>query len=192
MIDLYSLPATLPIGGRDFAINSDFHTALDIFRLMNEPDISPYEMMEIALAMFYPDYDSIPPGMHEEAYMAMAEFLGCGIQDDGAKEHPRLIDWDKDANLIIAAVNRTAHIDVRTVEDLHWWTFFSYFMEIRESTLSDYINIRYKLAKHKKLEKYEQEFYRANKDAISLSGASETAREQMQSILNFLDGAGEK
>jgi hypothetical protein len=65
-------------------------------------------------------------------------------------------------------------------------------MEIRESTLSDYINIRYKLAKHKKLEKYEQEFYKANKDAISLSGASETAREQMQSILNYLDGAVEK
>lgn len=190
MLDLYTLPTTANIGGRDFDIRTDFRAVLDIIRVQQDTELSPEEIAQVCLMIFYPDFDEIPPHLYYEAYMQMVDVMSCGIADDG-KEHPRLVDWEKDASLIIAAINRTAGVDVRTVENLHWWTFFSYFMEIRESTFSDIVNIRSKLAKHKKLEKAELEFFRANRDAISLNGATEETREvkdEKQAILAFLDG----
>ena len=41
-------------------------------------------------------------------------------------------------------------------------------MSIRESLFSEVVSIRQKKAKHKKLEKYEQEFYRENKSLIDI------------------------
>ena len=77
-----------------------------------------------------------------------------------------MIDWEQDAPIIVPAVNSVAHTEVRSVEYMHWWTFWGYFMEVGESLLSSVLNIRDKKAKHKKLEKYEQEFYRENKELI--------------------------
>jgi len=51
---------------------------------------------------------------------------------------------------------------------LHWWTFFSYYMEIGEGLFSQVVSIRSKKAQHKKLEKYEQEFYRENKKLVDI------------------------
>lgn len=51
---------------------------------------------------------------------------------------------------------------------LHWWTFLAYFNAIGEEQLSTLISIRDKLNRGKKLEKWEQEYYRENKERMDL------------------------
>ena len=74
----------------------------------------------------------------------------------------KTIDWEKDSQLISSAVNKVAGQEVRAVEYMHWWTFMGYFNAIGESALSTVVGIRNKIAKGKKLEKYEMEFRRDN------------------------------
>ena len=120
------------------------------------------------------------------AYEKACVFIDCGMKDDG-KPRPRTIDWEQDAVIIIPAVNNVAHTEIRALSYLHWWTFFGYFMEIGESQLSSVVNIRQKKARGKKLEKWERDFYRENKELVDLKPhESEEIREEKQNILKWL------
>ena len=70
--------------------------------------------------------------------------------------------------MIVADVNKVAGTEIRALPFLHWWTFVSYFNAIGEGQLSTLVSIREKLRKGKKLEKWDQEYYRKNKDKVDL------------------------
>ena len=70
--------------------------------------------------------------------------------------------------MIVADVNKVVGTEIRALPFLHWWTFVSYFNAIGEGQLSTLVSIREKLRKGKKLEKWEQEYYRKNKDKVDL------------------------
>lgn len=63
-------------------------------------------------------------------------------------------------------MNKVAGHEVRADKFLHWWTFLSYFYGIGEGQLSTVVSIRSKRQKGKKLEKWEQEYYRENRKKI--------------------------
>ena len=89
------------------------------------------------------------------------------------------MDWEQDESIIFSAINKVAGCETREKEYIHWWTFLGYFSEIGEGLFSTVINIRQKKNKGKKLEKYEQEFYRSNKQLIDLK-EKYTAEEQAE------------
>ena len=64
--------------------------------------------------------------------------------------------------MICAAVNTVAHMEIRSIPYLHWWTFVGYYMSVGQSVLSTVVSIRDKIKHGKKLEKWEQEFRRDN------------------------------
>lgn len=182
----YKLPTSLNIGGVDYNIRSDFRVALDIIEATNDPDLDEAWKAEILIRILFEDYTKIPPEHMGEALEKASDFLDCGQVDDG-KPHPRLIDWEQDASLIIPAVNSVAHGEVRAMPNLHWWTFFAYFMEVGESQLASVLHIRQKKAKRKKLEKWEQEFYRENKHLIDLKAKeSEEEKAKKESMMKWL------
>ena len=78
------------------------------------------------------------------------------------------MDWEQDESLVFPAVNKVAGQEVRNTEYMHWWTFMGYFMEIDDGTFSTVVGIRQKKVKGKKLEKWEQEFYRNNRKLCDL------------------------
>ena len=96
----------------------------------------------------------------------LAQFITCGQQDD--KLAPKLIDWEQDAQPIIADVNKVAGTEIRALPFLHWWTFMAWFNAIGEGQLSMLVTIRDKLRRGKKLEKHEQEYYRQNRSRVDL------------------------
>ena len=61
--------------------------------------------------------------------------------------------------------------DVRALPYMHWWTFIGYYMEIGDCTFSTILDIRRKLRKHKKLEKWEREYYDENRELIEFKSA---------------------
>lgn len=167
MISAWELPTSLSVGGVGFAIRTDYRVILDILVMFQDPEIEPDEKVWEMLKILYVDFDSIPDERYGEAAERASEFIDMGIEDDG-KLSPRLMDWEQDASIIAPAVNGVMGRDVRAAEYIHWWTFLSAYMEIRESLFTEVVSIRRKLAKGKKLEKAEREFYRDNRALVNL------------------------
>ena len=112
------------------------------------------------------DYEEFPEEHLQEAMEYLAQFITCGQQD--GKPAPKLIDWEQDAQPIIADVNKVAGTEIRALPFLHWWTFMAWFNAIGEGQLSMLVTIRDKLRRGKKLEKHEQEYYRQNRSRVDL------------------------
>ena len=189
----YELPTTLTVGGVAYPIRSDYRAVLDVLRAMSDAELDGYARAYVVLCVMYPEHDKIPPEHVNEAVERACEFISCGGQEDDGRPHPRLIDWDKDAEIIMPAVNSVAHTELRALPYLHWWTFWGYFMSVGESVLGTVLAIRQKQAMRKPLTDGEKEYYRANKKLIDLD-KRETAeerkmREEAEAMLeNWLDG----
>lgn len=164
----WELPKAIELDGKEYEIRSDYRAILDILIYFQDPNYENDEKIEIALRIFYEDFDEIPVKLYQEAYIAMKDFIDMGIKDDGYVR-PRTMDWEQDSPYIISGINKVIGKEVRAVEYMHWWTFLSAYMEIGEGSFSNIVSIRAKKAKGKKLEKWEQEFYRENKSRIDLN-----------------------
>lgn len=161
---LGQLPDRLLVAGIEYPIVTDYRNILPALAATNDPDLTPQQKLLILLKRLYREQlDRIPRKQMEEAAIQAKWFIDCGRQDDSRKPPVKLIDWEQDEPILFPAVNKVAGVEVRAIENLHWWTFMGYFMEIEEGTFSLVIGIRQKRAKGKKLEKWEQEFYRNNK-----------------------------
>lgn len=166
-MDVWELPASLQVGGADWKIRTDFRAILDILMFFNDPEYEPDEQWEICLDILYEDYREMPGELKQEAAERAIDFIDMGIKDEGNKM-PHTMDWEQDAVLIIPSVNRVLGKEIRSIPYMHWWTFLGAYMEIGESLFSQIVNIRQKKAQGKKLEKWEKEFYTANKSMVDL------------------------
>ena len=182
----WELPVSLNIGGKDYSVRYQFSAALDVLRAYNDPELDQDERMEIMLRILLPGCESIPEEHLQEAVEKCIWFLDCEKKDDG-KPKPKLLDWEQDAAIIMPEINKVAGKEIRWEKDTHWWTFVGWFMSIGEGFLANVLHIRKKLSSHKKLEKWEKEFYRENKQAIDLK-KRESAEERAikDSILSWL------
>jgi hypothetical protein len=185
-MNVWELSKALNIGGRDFPIRYDFRAVLDILNAYADPELDESEKTEVMLTIMFPNFKDIPVSHYSEAIARACEFIDCG-QKPECKNSPRLIDWEQDAKLIIPAINNAAKCEVRALPELHWWTFFGYYMSIGESLLSTVIRIRKKKAGGKKLDKWEEEFLRDNRSIVDLK-PKETAEERAvkDNILSWL------
>lgn len=178
------LPKKLNINGTDRAIRSDFRVALSIFEALNDVELTPSEKTIVVLELLYEEFKEINSEDYEEAIKKAVFFL------DGGKEYKettrvakKIIDWEQDEQIIFASVNKVAMKEIRELEYMHWWTFLGYFSEIGEGLFSTVVNIRSKKNKGKKLEKWEQDFYKNNKELIELKRTyTEEEKEEMQRL----------
>ena len=164
MTGLYRLPTTARIGGKEYGIWADFRDILEIFGVLDDPELPEAFRWRIALALFYKE--PLPAEHRQEGIKFLKEFLEYGSAP--AAPGPRLMDWEQDAQAIIADVNRVAGQEIRALPFVHWWTFLSWFHAIGQGQLSSLVSIRDKLHRGQSLEQWEQDFYRQNKDRITL------------------------
>lgn len=163
MNDLWRLPTCLTVGGQEYGIHADFRDILEIFSYFQDPDTPEFIRWQIALRLFYEK--PIPPEHQQDAMEKLTEFINYGQPQTAG---PALLHWQKDADMIIADVNRAAGREIRGAEFIHWWTFLSWFHSIGEGQLSTVIGIREKLRQGKALESWEKDYYRKNKSRIDL------------------------
>lgn len=162
----WTLPVNLEVGGKEYAINADYRDILNIISKLNG-DENDVVKVYVCLALFYPQFEEIPESDYQEAIEKLLWFIACGEEPEHDKR-PKLIDWEQDYQMIASDIIKVAGHDVRSDEFCHWWTFVSYFMGIGEGQLSTVVSIREKLRKHKKLEKWEKEFYNQNRSKVDL------------------------
>lgn len=162
----YELPTSVDIDGNTYEINYKFGDVLDIFKVLEDPDLLDQEKLLVALSKFYKE--EIPSNCMEEAAELMVKFLDGNKNYSSSSKSPKLYDWEQDFSLIVAPVNKVLGYDIRGKKDVHWWTFLSAFMEIGECTFNTFVGIRSKRLKHKKLDKWEEQIYREHKAEIDL------------------------
>lgn len=165
----YTLPKAISIGGKEYSIRYDFRPILDICAAMEDPDLDAQEKAWVACNIFYPDFSSIPTKHLTEAVEKCYWFIGGG--DIGPKHKgPVLVSWEKDVKHIIAPINRVLGFEIRDTPEngLHWWTFLSAYMEVGDCTFAQIVRIRNLLAKGKKLDKHDREWYRANAHLVNM------------------------
>lgn len=161
----YDLPTSLFIGEVEYQIRYNWRAVLDILSACADPELDEQGKALCLLQIFYPDWETIPVERLKEACQKASEFIDCGQIDDG-KPKPKMIDWEQDAPIIIPEINKVAGKEVRLEPGVHWWTFFGWFMGIGEGQLATLVSIRNKINRGKKLEKWEQEYYRENKSRV--------------------------
>lgn len=146
---------------------------LDCFSALNDLELPKEGRIISSLIDFYEDFKTIEDVLScdcvAELAKEMMKFFNCGQEDDGRKASVRLIDWDKDSNLICSAVNRVAGKEIRAEKYIHWWTFIGYYMAIGQSPLSTIVSIRDKIAKNKQLEKHEKQFRYENPQYFNMN-----------------------
>lgn len=177
----WQLPRSVELGGREYAINTDYRDILDIIARLQDENEDQQTRLYVALALFYEEFSAMPSALWQQAAEQMMEFIGCGQPAPEGPPPPQRIDWEQDQSMIVAEVNKVAGCEVRSLPYLHWWTFVGYFSCIGEGQLATVVSIRDKLRRGKKLEKWEQDFYRENRDLVRLKPrytAEELAEQQ--------------
>ena len=182
-MDGWSLPKTAEFGGKKYSLNTDFRDVLEIISYLTDKKRTEYIRWRIAVGLFYEP--EVPEEYLQDAMQYLANFIGYGSVD--GKPSPKLIDWQQDVHMIVGDINKVAGQEVRALQYLHWWTFLSYFYGIGEGQLSTVVSIRRKKAKGKKLEKWEQEYYRENKDVVDFkANESEEVKKEKENIMRWL------
>lgn len=161
----FTLPRQAVIEGKTYAIHTDFRDILEIFSYLEDPDLPEYIRWQVALGLFYED------PLEEEHFLQGARYFTWfvnGGKEDTQPPGPKLLDWEQDAQLIVADVNKVAGREIRELRHIHWWTFLSWFHGIGEGQLATVIAIRQKRQEGKKLDDWEADFYRRNRAAVDL------------------------
>ena len=162
-MNLWQLPTSARLGDKEYPHRTDFREILRIFSMLTDDSRPELYRWYLALAYFF--REPIPRTAEAEAVGYLAGFLTCG---DPGKPGPKLLDWQQDAQEIIADVNAVAGCEIRAMEYLHWWSFLSFFYAIGDGRLSTLVGIRDKLLRGKKLEPWEQAYYLRNKEKVRL------------------------
>lgn len=164
----WDLPKSTIINGAEYAIRSDYRAALDILSVLEDSDLSNGERGHYSMMVFYPDYpENMPRSDCQQAIEYMQWFLGGGDMK-GSKPKSKLADWKQDFPLIVNPVNRVLGFEVRDCEYCHWWTFLAAYYEIGDCLFAQVVSIRKKRRQGKKLDKWEREFYRDNRELVDL------------------------
>lgn len=182
MRERWQLPTSIELSGREYDIRTDYRAILDIFKAIEDKELSEQEKAEIMLKILYIDWQEIPQRDLQTALEKGREFIDCGISGEERKG-VALMNWEKDSPIIAPAINKSAGMDVRSVKYMHWWTFMAAYMEIHDSMFNQVIQIRQKRSKKQKLETWEREFYQSNKKMIDLE---ETDRGRSKEEANAL------
>ena len=194
---MYSIPTYVDIDGTQFHIrnNGDYRMVLDCFSALNDAELNTDERLLASLIIFYEDISDIEDLSKfesiETAVKKMFDFFNCGSDNSGAKSVPyKLVDWDGDSQLICSAINKVANTEIRALDYLHWWTFMGYYSAIGECPLSTIVDIRDKIMRGKKLEKYERE-YRQNNPQYFIWNNKTLEQEEADRLIKELWNGGE-
>lgn len=168
-MSIYDLPVAVEIDGQQIKIreNCDYRIVLQCIDALNDDNLTDDQKIVCAIIIFYEDYDLITD--NQKAAEEMFRIISYNTPESSGSQKQSLMDWQKDFHQLAPPISRIIGYDVRTPgKYTHWWTFVGGYMEIGECTFATIVSIRAKKQKGKKLEKWEEEFYREHYDQINL------------------------
>lgn len=164
-MNLCDLPLSLTVGGIERPINSDWRTGMTCMMALQDAELTDTDKGIVVLALVYKE--ALRSDESGEALTRAMWYLSGG-SDTPSKPTPTLVSWEQDARYIVSAVNRVAGREVRADENLHWWTFLSWYQEIGDCMLAQIVRIRNIKARGRKMERDDILWYRENREIVDL------------------------
>lgn len=186
LIDI--LPDKVEIKNREYGINYDFRTLILINLLLCDNSISEKDKVKQALNLFYQEI----PFDIGAAIERMSWFNRCGKEIEYKKATKkttsstgkRILDYEKDADLIYSAFMSQYKLDLQDIDYLHWWKFQSLLNGLKDDNklceIMKYRSIdlsKIKDKEQKKFYKEMQEFYSLD-DGFTLEELKELEEEK--------------
>lgn len=162
MLSPWYLPKTARLGETEYTLHTDFRDILEIFTWLQRQELPEFIRWQVALGLFYEQ--PVPEELTGQAIAFLEEFLRCGRED--TPSGPKLLDWELDADMIIADVNKAAGTELRALPYVHWWTFLSWFHGVGPGQLSTLVAVREAVQKGKKLEPWQKAYFRENRSRV--------------------------
>lgn len=162
------LPTKIKVNDNIYDINYDYKTILNIILAFEDEDLFYEEQLYVLIHALYKQ--KIPECDLEEAVIKGIKFIDCGEEskDDKQIKKPRLYSFSKDGNYIFSGINQTHHTDIEEKENLHWWKFMSFFMDMSTDCMFGEL-MYYRTRKQEgKLTEEEKKNYRKIKDIVEL------------------------
>lgn len=167
---MWNLPTSVEINGTKYAIRNkcDYRVILDVICALNDNDLKIEYRIYCALFIFYEDFTKLKD--YQQAIAEVMKIINLGREATEEEQYrPQLMDWEHDFAQLAPPISRTLGYSVRDENRYtHWYDFVGAYMEIGDCVFSNIVSIRNKRAKGKKLEKYEEDFYRENRKLIDL------------------------
>lgn len=180
------LPTFIEINNDRYELRTDYRYGLTVMQAFEDDNLTDSEKAFIAVKILFKDIPQDIP--FDKLYEKAVWFLDCGMDAEGDCEKVKptapLYSWKQDEQMIFSAINKVAGKEIRTIDYMHWWTFIGLFNEIGEGAFSTVVSIRNKRHKHKKLEKWELDFYREHKSIIELNRHKEHRTEEEKEAIN--------
>lgn len=178
------LPKKIRINNNIYDINYDYKTAIRIITAFEDPELTYNEQIYIMMKNLYKEE------VREEDYSIAVEkaikFIDLGKErDESKKKEHRIYSFNKDANYIYTGINMTHHIDVIEKEDLHWWKFMSFFMDMSPKCMFGELIYYRKRKAEGKLTKEEEKEYKKLKDIIELEDVSKPSMAKKKFYENY-------
>lgn len=175
---MWSLPTSVVINEKEYAIRNkcDYRVVLDVISALNDEELEMEYRVECALFQFYGNDELDTPEKVltalsdiQIAIIEMMKIINLGNDETEEEYKPKLMDWEHDFAQLAPPISRVLGYSVRDKNNYtHWWDFVGAYMEIGDCAFANIISIRNKRMKGKKLENWEQEFYRENRKLIDL------------------------
>ena len=173
--NLFNLPVSVQVSGAEVSVRTDFRVILEIFVMLADPALSDADKTEALLRMFYEER----PADTASAVQAFRDFADPSPSSGGG---PSLVCWQQDFPLLVGPVNHVLGTECRSMPHLHWYTFLAAYMEIPpDSVFAQTLRIREKLARGKKLEKWERDFLKRNPSLVKPPAALSSAEKSILS-----------
>lgn len=182
-MNILTLPSSLNLQGKEYAINADFRPCVSIMQVFERGDLTAEEKIMCMVGILY--VDDIPPHLLEEAATQASWFLNCGEQGGhgNGRDYGRLFSWDQDLRFILAGIEKHTG-SIRSKEFFHWWEFVSAFMEVGECVFSTIVHQR-KLKKTGKQTKADKEWWTDNIDIAELQIEKELTYAEKVALSEF-------
>lgn len=179
----WDLPTTVEIDGTEYKIRNkcDYRVVLDVISILNDNEFDDDDKIKGSLCIFYEDlmplfdleqnnYLSENQAIIKTLFDEMIKIINLGKENDpNEPEKPKTMDWEHDYNNITPPISRVLGYSVRDQKNYtHWYDFIGAYMEIGDCHFAQIISIRNKIAKGKKLDEQDRQFYRENKKEIDL------------------------
>ena len=184
-----TLPESVVIGGKDFAIRTDFRACLKTIMAFEDNELTPQEKASILLSNLYIDL----PSDTEQAMQQANLFLNGGKESESNDNdyQVRVYSFSKDASFIFAAFRQTHGIDLQKVS-LHWWEFLSLFMDLgSETTFCQLTSLRKRL-KTGKATKEERQAAREMGELIDVPEMDDRTLAEKEAEAEFLRKIGQR
>ena len=134
-------PESITVGGKEFAILTDFRDWVRFADLIADKALSAAEKLSVL-----PEWFEQPPDIFtDEMLYGMFDFYHAkqlepdpeeSDEDDSeAPAKPPLFDWKWDGKCVLGDFRRFYGIDLLRVDYLHWWEFRSLFAALPDESL---------------------------------------------------------